>query len=342
MKYRLLRIAALTMMVMLSAGCMGNIESSAHAEVELSAWVAYWDADSGMKEYQSIKGRLQGMSYFAASFQKNGKLIVPEEIKSAKAKADKDKNGQSYLTIVNDIRYGNDDIKEKDTAILYKVLKNDKAIQRHIKDILLQAEAGKYDGVEIDYEKIWKDDKLREAYLSFLRQLCEAATEHDLRVRVVLEPSAPFEADFPAGPEYVVMFYNLYGTHSGPGPKADGDFIVKAMKKMAKLPGDKTAAFATGGCVWEDTGLLHLRKGKKAFISESEAVERQMKYKAEVKRDKESACLYYTYEEKGKQYIVWYADSETLNAWITLAADQGVRKVSLWRLGSNTDIEEVQ
>ena len=37
----------------------------------------------------------------------------------------------------------------------------------------------------------------------------------------------PMDAPYSVGPEYMVMLYNLYGLHSGPGPKADGPFIEK-------------------------------------------------------------------------------------------------------------------
>ena len=52
--------------------------------------------------------------------------------------------------------------------------------------------------------------------------------------------------------------------------------------------------------------------------------------------------MVFKYEDGGRHYTVWYADSETLNAWITVAAERGIDNISLWRLGSNTDIEKVR
>ena len=200
-----------------------------------------------------------------------------------------------------------------------------------------------FDGVEIDYEKIWKDCETKDSFIPFIKELYAAATDHNLKLRVVLEPGTPFkDIELPAGPKYVVMLYNLYGKHSGPGPKADGSFIQKTIKKMEALPGDKAVALATGGCLWEDYGLLGLKSGRRQFLSQAEAVALRKKHKAVETRDPESADLHYSFDDNGKKTEVWYADAETLNAWITVAADAGVTDVSIWRLGGNEDIRDIR
>ena len=152
----------------------------------------------------------------------------------------------------------------------------------------------------------------------------------------------PMDAGLCKGPEYVVMFYNLYGTHSGPGPKADFAFIEKTIKKMEALPGTKSAAFATGGCLWEDYVPLGDKKGKVRNVDEAEAVQLAEKHHATPVRDEKSHALHFAYQAEGHEYVVWYADSETLNAWIGAAARGGLDRVSLWRLGGNENIKEIK
>jgi len=85
----------------------------------------------------------------------------------------------------------------------------------------------------------------------FINKLYRRAQGCGLKLRVVLEPRALVSTtDFPPGSEYVIMLYNLYGLHSGPGPKANKDFIETTLERMNLLPADKTVAFATGGCMW--------------------------------------------------------------------------------------------
>ena len=120
------------------------------------------------------------------------------------------------------------------------------------------------------------------------------------------------------------------------------DETTEDIEKMAAIPGRKSAAFATGGCLWEDYALLRLKKGPVRFVDEDEAAALVQKHSLTPERDAESAALYCQYEENGQHYELWYADSETINAWIKLAADNGIERISLWRLGGNTDIKAVK
>ena len=62
-----------------------------------------------------------------------------------------------------------------------------------------------------------------------------------LKLRVPLAPGTSFSTThFIAGPEYVVMLYNLYGTHTLlPGPKADRAFVQKILANMAAAYGKR-------------------------------------------------------------------------------------------------------
>ncbi|UQT38853.1 glycosyl hydrolase family 18 protein [Acidaminococcus intestini] len=127
----------------------------------------------------------------------------------------------------------------KDTEQLASLLATGKSRKKHAVSILDLAEKHGFSGVEIDYETLWKkgDTRLQEHFLRFLSELETQAARRHLKVRVILEPSAPFGAPFPKNIEYVVMAYNLHGPHNGPGPKADLAFIRRTMKKMDALRG---------------------------------------------------------------------------------------------------------
>ena len=342
MKVQFFKACCIAAAIFVTTGCAGPIKSSAHSEVALSAWTAYWDMKSGLQEYDGMKDRLTSVSYFAAYFNAEDHLILPPEVRAARENNRRRSGPQAYLTIVNDWEKSPGMAAEKDLAVLRRVLADDAAMDRHIAEIINLAKNGAYDGVEIDYERVWKDAQLAPRFLDFTYRLYRAALSAGLKLRIVLEPSAPFDAAFCRGPQYVVMLYNLYGTHSGPGPKADGPFIRKTLQAMTALPENRAAAFATGGCQWEHGGLLGLDIVSKRFMDEKEAVALQEKYQVKAQRDPESAGLFFDYEKEGRRYTVWYADSETLNAWISLAAGQGIGQISLWRLGGNTDMLQVR
>src|SRR5690606_32889434 len=116
--------------------------------------------------------------------------------------------------------------------------------------IVALVEAYDLDGVEIDYERIGDGDW--DNMTAFIAALYQELSARGLSLRVVLEPRAPIERlSLPRGPVYVMMAYNLYGSHSGPGPKADDAFIRQLAKRMDRLPGSQNRiAFATGGFDW--------------------------------------------------------------------------------------------
>ena len=354
MKY-LRNILLLCFALLIVTGCGAQPRPTSHGPVDLGSWIVYWDAGRGLQELKSEKA-LKNVSLFSASFDKNDELCLPVMFLKPDKPDDKDstityaemvqelkkmKVDDVYICINNDVmKDGNQEVaKLKDLDVLRRVLADDEAIEAHADSIINLAKELKCDGVEIDYERLWKkesDDDLRKGFLQLTYKLQRKAVKENLKLRIVLEPSADMGSDFCKGPEYVVMLYNLYGGHSGPGPKADYDFIEKIIKKMSKLPDNKSVAISTGGCIWEAD-----KKGR--FITEDEVLKLADEAKAKPERDNENAALHFKYSDKnGKDIEVWYADGETLTSWIAESDRQGISQIYLWRLGGNTTINQVK
>lgn len=342
---RYLRVIILSLTALFLSGCAmaEPMRSGDHPPVKLSAWMAEWDAKSGQAEFKKWKNRLNAVSCFAVYYDQEDKPYATKELRDLAKQAKKGKDGSiRYLSFVNDSMQKDGSSKEKDTELLKRLLADEESMNTQIERMIALTKELDCSGIELDFEKQWKDEAVGKRYLDFTYLLSSACTKNGLKLRIILEPSAPMDAEFCKGPEYIVMLYNLYGKHSDPGPKADGAFIRKTIKKMESLPGEKAVAIATGGCLWEKEGKIFGSYTKKQFLTEEEAISLQKKYKAEPKRDEESADLFFTYEAKGKSCEVWYADSETLNAWITAAAKEGVSHVAVWRLGGNREIDKVR
>lgn len=331
------KIQAAVLLLLLLAGCSVQNVSQADAKepVKAGTWVAYWDLEAGGKDLQRMQGKIDKLSYFAAYFNERDQLFVPAELMEKRKETMGKKTAyESYLTIVNDKQNTEDSATLKDTDVLRQVLTPGATMDKHIQAIIDVTLQGKYDGIEIDYERIWTDEQVAKVFPTFIERLYQKAKTNNLKVRVVLEPGTPFATvTFPTGPEYVVMFYNLYGTHSDPGPKANKAFIEKLAAQMKTLPGEKNAAFATGGCLWE-------AKGQKSFITEVEAKTLAMTHDSKPQRDKDSQCLFFSYKDSSGSYQVWYADAETLRYWIGIANQQGISHISLWRAGGNMNLQD--
>lgn len=303
-------------------------KNKAVAAVEQYAWVVYWDADSCIEELNRGKNNLSGVSIFALNFDENGNFVFPQDWKKLNNAVTKMGVNKRYLTVVNDVFSTKGTTFPKDLNVMKLLFKNEKTSLNHVTKLIKEAKKGGYDGLEIDYEGLWKDPDLVKKYQLFLQQLTAESAKENLPVRIILEPSVPFgQVKWPQGPEYVVMLYNLYGTHSTKdGPKTNALFIAKTILRMSYLPDNKGVAFSLGGCSW-----LNGKKG--VFLSTAE-VRALDKYKnGEPIRDAISHAMRFNYEKAGKKGICWYADGETLRYWTGIAKTMGVNKIFLWRLG---------
>jgi spore germination protein YaaH len=298
----------------------------------LSAWAVYWDVETVPEEITALYGRLDALCHFSAVFGPDGSVFIPEATEQFHRSLLQDKKTAvplHYITVVNDVVYPDGSSLLKDTDILRPLLADKASRAAHISELLKLAADGGYEGLEIDYETLQKQEELAEQLALFCGELYDAAKARGLRLRVVLEPSFPAgKIKLPAGPEYVVMLYNLFGSHSGPGPKADPAFIRDTVKKMRVLPGNPVYALAVGGFDWRgDTAVS---------LSESKAAELLAETGASAWREKNSGCLVFSYKMDGAEHTVWYADGETLNGWMdVIRKENGNSRFAVWRLGGN-------
>lgn len=339
--YKIFKGAILTAVVVMLAGCNNNSQFAAHAVAKeptvISTWLTCWELDAEEKDLEKMGTKLSKLSYFGTYFDKYDRITIPQELSDKKSELKKTKGKyETYLSFINDKKYLGGWFVSKDIEVLRRLFADDISMEKHIDEIIELTLQGGYDGIEIDYERIWKDEKVGQSFLRFADKLSVKARENKLKLRIVLEPSAPFSAaGFSQGPEYVVMLYNLYGVHSFPGPKANKAFIEKIVTQMKALPGKKSVAFSTGGCMWGDNG-------ERRFLTEVQAKTLAVTHNAETRRDEESQSVVFDYKEKGVSYQVWYADVKTLNYWISIAKEQGEHNISLWRLGGNVDIDKIE
>lgn len=331
------KVVLLVSVFVILAGCNYSSQLTGRADaqepVSRSAWLAYWDLDAGEKDLRRMGKKLNKLSYFAAYFDAADHPFIPWELSEwHRELAVEKENYETYLTFVNDRQDLDGSKALKDLEVLRRLLADETARKKHIDEIIALTLRGGYDGIELDYERVWRDEEIARYFPKFSDELYEQARKNNLKLRIVLEPGTPFSTvAFSPGPEYVVMLYNLYGTHSGPGPKANKEFIQKTLARMKFLPGKKSVALATGGGQWGDNG-------ERRFLTESEAHDLAVQYGVTTRREESSQCLVFAYNDKGAAYEVWYADGRTINYWISIAKEQGVQNISLWRLGGNIEL----
>lgn len=314
-----------------SGSYVDNSQNSLNG-IKISTWVTYWDLPSKTFS-KNMPGDIKNVSYFAANFNENNELVVPDKLKDFYNNT-KDYNFKKYLTIVNDVIKSDGSSIQKDTEVLKMILYDKSSRENNINQIVNLAIQYGFDGIEIDYERLKKDMTLWENFIPFINELYSKASEKGLDLRVVLEPNIPFEnLNFEKGPTYVMMCYNLHGGFSDPGEKANPEFIISLIEGMNKYDVKKDFALATGGFDWpEGVSDSTDGNGKVKSVTENEAKSLIREYNAEAIRDEESKYLYFKYKDEDNiNHEVWYADNETLNYLASFILKEGY-DVSLWRV----------
>lgn len=310
-----------------------DVEKSSGYDVEKSgrwscAWCVYWDEDI-REELTELKDNTETVSLFSCYFDDEGDIYIPENLSELQKLTENIGYSMTYLSFTNDVQHGDGSATQKDVAILQDLWQDEESMQHLADEILATAQLMNVRGIEIDFENITETEMWGD-YSKFLNILWREARANNFSMRVILGVNAPIETcSFPEEPVYVVMCYNLYGTHSGPGPKADTEFLTKTAEKFSALQ-NVEYALATGGFQWD--------AGNKAVQSlTQEDAEALMTETGSVsERDEESWALYYYYEKEGSHFTVWYGDAQTLDAWrsVILKTDSDA-KFNLWRVGGN-------
>ncbi len=290
--------------------------ANAEAVDSLCVWYPYW----GIAE--EIPEGVDALSLFAISYTPEGELYAPEELEIVLANA-AFFQGPKYLTFVNDVFCPDGRTIQKSTALL-DILLSDDARDSAIAAMLSKTRDLGCTGLDLDFEQIAKFPQYHEPFAQFVRELSAQAAAAELTLRVVLEPGwDPAFAELPPEPTYTVMCYNLFGAHSGPGPKADCAFLTALADRFQSLP-NLRFALATGGFDWDPAGkAAQLTTEQAALLVSNHAA----------LRDPDSGALTFSYSAEDGVHQVWYADPTTIALWAdTLTSALGhPAAIDLWR-----------
>ena len=294
------------------------------------AWLPYWQYDDSMAEMQSLKGSLNEAVAFECLFDPNDDLLMlpdAETLLTALREACRDTDVKLYLSVVNDIELSTGKYENKSKPLLERLFADDAAKSLHLEALTGLIDQYDLTGLELDYENLKSDTALWTKYASWIGRLWTLCERDGVNLRIVLPWDAPKYATLPSGPEYSVMCYNLYGTHSGPGPKADVDFLRQTCALYQPLLPNVRMAFATGGFDWHGSKIDSLTQQEAAEQLESACVQPE--------RDPASGVLYAAYDVDGETHTVWYADGATLALWRDTCAAEGFTAFDLFCLGGN-------
>lgn len=301
-------------------------------DIRTSLWLVDWAYETSIEETSESIENIDNILLFTTYFTESGdfhqtdystKLI--DHVLKEKDLSEKD----IYLTIINDQFMSDGTIVHKSPELLKKLLSTSTSRREHIEQILAYVKNYPIDGIEIDYERIPPD--LTEEFLLFAKDLDKALDDAGLALRILIEPSFPVDRyPLPEMLNYVVMAYNLYGYHSGPGPKTDYQFLDSLVEKFPNYERNIGIALATGGFSWQGGTVKGLTNQQIQDLIDE--------YNPQQSRDEKSGAMFFKYKESGENFEVWYADSTTLTLWSEHLLENGeYTDFSFWRAGGLTE-----
>jgi len=298
------------------------------------AWLPYWEIGAAMDEARQVSGRVDTFVAFACHFNSRDQVFVPPETHEILSGLDDPafSDAEIYISIVNDVEVEYGKYELKSAALMKRLFMSHESQSRHIEQLISLIDKYSPDGLELDYENFRGDPDLWSSYVEMISKVWSICQREGIKLRVALESDAPKYATFPEGPEYSVMCYNLFGNHSGPGPKADYKFLEQVCKLYLNVPGRVRMAFSTGGFDWAD--------GKTTALTQQQAIRQLDQAGVEPQRDPLSGAMKAAYSEDGVGHEVWYADGQTLAIWRDICLEYGYDSFDLFRLGGN-DLDDL-
>jgi len=292
---------------------------------QIQAWVVYFDADRGMAEVRDHGALFDRISLFAYELMPDGRprpaplvaQMIPQFLRLSV-----DNGFQPWITVVNDVRFSGDSAILKDPVLVHDLIADPVRRRAHARALAEEVAADGFSGLHLDYEQVYESDS--SDFRLFVEQLRRELYSRELGLEVVIEPSrGPLPE--PNTTNISIMGYDLFGPHSGPGPRATPEF-VSGLGSRAGGDADSAAglAMALGGFASEPGGDVRSLDWAQAPLLSAEA---QTSQRGELDRVPNARL------DDGTE--LWFEDPESLLSKWDAAWRSGFRRLLLWRLGGN-------
>ncbi len=227
--------------------------------------------------------------------------------------------------------------------LAHEVLSNLQIIDRLLTNIVNIMQFKGYLGLNIDFENVLPED--RENYNRFIRLAVERLHPLGYSVSSALAPKTSAEQsgllytahDYPAHGrilDFIILMTYEWGYRLGP-PRAISpineirrvlDYAISVIPRNKLFLGFQIYA--------RDWLLPHVQGQEAETFSNQEAIERAIRYGAEIQYDTVAQSPFYRYTDaQGRRHEVWFEDARSAQAKFDTAKAYGLRGISYWALG---------
>ncbi|WP_425435006.1 glycosyl hydrolase family 18 protein [Paenisporosarcina indica] len=225
-------------------------------------------------------------------------------------------------------------------TLAQKILASTDVQDTLIKNVIAEAKAKNADHIHVDFEYLRAED--RDAYVSFLRRLNEAAVGLTTSAALAPKTSATQEGRWYGGHDYkgiaeavdyvVIMTYE-WGYSGGPPMAVSPIGPVREVIEYAltEMPANK---ILMGQNLYGYDWTLPFAPGNPPakVISPKRAIALARERNAAISYDEKAQAPYYHYWLDGKEHVVWFEDARSINKKFELIKELKLKGISYWHM----------
>lgn len=302
-------------------------------------WIVPWDKPDLASPDLACFTELNPFVY---AFEGDGDPKLLDEGFLQKSLAARPQGSKIVPVIVNDIVDRKGRMKDaKSIKLLERILGDDKRADKHVRTLLSKVWDDRYDGLEIDYERI--PNELYPQFARFLEKLGAELHKRGKYLAVDLEPAPIVKRGGPGAqwwPEFakhadtlkLMVYYETGSFSEAPGPGASLPWVRElAGKALAAVPKERLMlVYSLAATDWL---IPYSRGGKVTRIHYRQVAERLAKKVAEPTFDEALGAPRFAYQDSdGRGHEVWYEDERSLGEKVKIARELGTR-AGVWYLG---------
>lgn len=297
----------------------------------VSAWLPYWDQETGYRDALAHARQLHTVSPFWYQLKAADRVDTHPGAEQKRIVDGLHRAGLKVVPTVNEAL---------PAGRLAALVTSPAQRTRHVRTLLKVAARGDYDGLELDYESIAPTGdaryrQVRAGYAALVTELCTALHRRSLSCAVAVSPQADGSGriwDYPAlgrdTDRVRIMGYDLHWRGGAAGPLATPGWydrtlahataLIPPAKIEMALPGygwDWSPGSATRHVTWKEAEALRKREGVPYAF------------------DTHAGSPHFTYREGRRKRTVWYQDARGVAAHLPALRKHGVTRTGLWALG---------
>jgi spore germination protein len=305
-------------------------------QIEVNAYITNL-GDAGQQIVRELGNYLTYLSPFSYSIKEDGSIGQLQDTTIIQVAESKN---VTPLMVLTNFKNG-----EFNSELAHQILANESLQDTLITNILATMQEKGYEGLNIDFEYLYRDD--RELYNNFLRRVVPRLHASGYSVSTAVapkyrrdQPGLLYEAhDYQAHGEivdFVVIMTYEWGWSGGPPMAVAPISEVRQVLQYAltEIPKEK---IMMGAPLYAYDWTLPFVKGQSwaKSISPQAVVALAARYGVAIQYDQRAQSPFFTYvDEQGKEHVVWFEDARSAKAKFDLVKELGIRGVSYWVLGN--------